>query len=142
MPQRIATDLNIAYLQSVDWWSKVDRTAGPTGCWPWTQSAGSHGYGQTWDGITVRLAHRVAWTLANGPIPSGKTVDHDQDKCRIGGLCCNPAHMRLLSNVANATDNRQGRKTHCPEGHPYDEANTYINKRGHRLCRKCRARWR
>lgn len=27
--------------------------------------------------------------------------------------------------------------THCPQGHPYDAANTYIAKRGNRSCRAC-----
>jgi WhiB family redox-sensing transcriptional regulator len=29
------------------------------------------------------------------------------------------------------------RKTHCPQGHPYDEANSYITKQGRRQCRAC-----
>lgn len=29
-------------------------------------------------------------------------------------------------------------KTHCPQGHPYDEANTYRTKDGKRQCRICR----
>lgn len=28
-------------------------------------------------------------------------------------------------------------KTHCPKGHPYDEANTHYEKRGKRKCRAC-----
>lgn len=28
------------------------------------------------------------------------------------------------------------KRTHCPKGHPYDEANTYVH-RGHRYCRAC-----
>lgn len=28
--------------------------------------------------------------------------------------------------------------THCPQGHEYDEANTYVTKIGHRKCRTCR----
>jgi HNH endonuclease len=28
-------------------------------------------------------------------------------------------------------------KAHCRKGHPYDEANTYVNARGHRYCRAC-----
>jgi len=39
-----------------------------------------------------------------------------------------------------------GPKSHCPAGHPYDEANTYVNPRGGRSCRICRResrrRWR
>jgi hypothetical protein len=29
--------------------------------------------------------------------------------------------------------------THCPRGHVYDQANTYINKKGKRICRACNA---
>jgi hypothetical protein len=28
--------------------------------------------------------------------------------------------------------------THCPQGHPYDEVNTFVNASGHRGCRTCR----
>lgn len=31
----------------------------------------------------------------------------------------------------------QAAKTHCPEGHPYDEANTYVSPNGGRNCRAC-----
>lgn len=31
-----------------------------------------------------------------------------------------------------------GNKTHCPQGHPYDEENTYRAPTGGRMCRKCR----
>lgn len=30
-----------------------------------------------------------------------------------------------------------GRKTHCPNGHAYDEANTRYEKDGSRKCRAC-----
>jgi recombination endonuclease VII len=29
-------------------------------------------------------------------------------------------------------------KTHCPKGHPYDEANTWVSPKGWRRCRRCR----
>lgn len=102
-------------------------------CWPWRKSTGSHGYGQTYDGVTVRLAHRVAFVLAVGPIPGQLTVDHI---CH-NKVCCNPSHLRLLTNVDNATDNLQDRKTHCPRGHTYNEENTYMDPKGHRRCRPC-----
>ena len=34
-------------------------------------------------------------------------------------------------------DNHQLRKTHCPQGHPYDEGNTYVWITGQRYCRAC-----
>ena len=113
-------------------WSNVE-IGNHQDCWLWKQSVGSHGYGQTFDGVTVRLAHRVAWALSIGPIPARMTIDH---RCR-NRRCVNPQHLRLLTNLENATDNGQGRKTHCPSGHPYDEANTHRDKRGHRKCRAC-----
>jgi hypothetical protein len=30
------------------------------------------------------------------------------------------------------------RKTHCKRGHPFSEANTYIDARGDRVCKECR----
>ena len=30
-------------------------------------------------------------------------------------------------------------KTHCPNGHPYTTNNTYLDPRGYRNCRTCRA---
>jgi hypothetical protein len=38
---------------------------------------------------------------------------------------------RLKQRYANSL------KTHCGSGHPFDEHNTYLNKRGHRMCRAC-----
>lgn len=129
------SEIDIAWLLTRNWWADVDVCAlEPRACWPWRKSLGSHGYGQTWDGTTVRLAHRVAWTLYHmEQIPDGMTIDHI---CR-NRRCCRPKHMRLLTNVENATDNGQGRKTHCPALHPYDEANTYVDPKGHRRCRAC-----
>lgn len=79
-------------------------------CWPWKLSIGSHGYGQIgWnvDGKNVTTtAHRAAWSATNGPIAGDLTVDHI---CR-NKVCCNPAHLRLLSNVDNARDNVQAQR--------------------------------
>lgn len=132
--RRTAPPINLDYMKA-NFWSKVE-VGGPDDCWLWRQSSGSHGYGQTWDGNTVHLAHRVAWELTYGSITDRLTVDHI---CRVR-RCCNPAHLRLLPNVENATDNGHGRKTHCPSGHPYSGANLYIQpSNGSRRCRACAA---
>lgn len=126
-------DVDLDYLNRKDWWSKVDK-GNPDDCWCWKQSVASHGYGQTWDGKHVLVAHRVAWSLHHSQqVPEGLTVDHI---CR-NRLCCNPNHLRLLSNQDNATDNGQGRKTLCPAGHRYDGDNLYVDPKGHRRCRQC-----
>ncbi len=124
-----------------EFWSRVDFT-NPAGCWLWKQSTGSHGYGQWWphrgsgEGVADQnwLAHRLAWTLVLGTIPDDMTIDHLCYERR----CVRPDHLRLLPNVENARDNGASRRTHCPHGHPYDEANTYVNPAtGHRRCRQC-----
>ena len=33
--------------------------------------------------------------------------------------------------------NLNAQKTHCPNGHVYDEVNTYTSKSGSRSCRAC-----
>lgn len=103
-------------------------------------SIGSHGYGQIgWQENKQQfmyLAHRVAWVIANGQIPDGLTIDH---LCRTR-RCVNPAHLRLLTNVENATDNGQSKKTHCPHGHEYAGENLIVNRDGSRGCRACARR--
>jgi hypothetical protein len=44
-------------------------------------------------------------------------------------------HARLHDHVGSW----ERAKTHCPAGHPYDEANTWTDARGSRHCRAC---WR
>ena len=111
------------------------------GCREWTLSSGSHGYGQWWphrDSGHSRfdrnwLTHRMAWFLTYGPIPPHWTIDHI---CR-NRRCCEPTHLRLLTNLANASDNGFKTRTHCPRGHAYAEDNTRTNDLGHRWCRAC-----
>lgn len=110
----------------------------PDECWPWQKSCGSHGYGQMWVRSLghVTTSHRIAYVIHIGPIKAGMTIDHDRSLCR-GGACNNPAHLRQLSNAANAKDNGQGDKTHCPRGHEYIGDNLYVDPKGHRRCRSC-----
>lgn len=125
--------LDLNYLRRNRWWKDV-QVGDRDECWPWLKSCGSHGYGQTWDRVTVRLAHRVAWALHHDQqIPDGMTVDHE---CR-NRVCCNPAHLRLMSNEENATMNGNQIKTHCKRGHGFTADNTYVDPKGHRRCRAC-----
>lgn len=130
---RTAPPLDLDFLRS-RFWERV-AIGDEHECWNWSRSMGSHGYGQAWDGITVRLAHRCAWELAHGRIPDGLTVDH---LCR-NRRCCNPGHLQLLTNQENAAGNGHSLKESCPSGHPYSETNTYRNPTtGHRTCITCR----
>lgn len=90
------------------------------------------GYGQTWDGQKVLLAHRVAYELAVGPIPEGLHIDH---LCR-NRACVNPKHLEPVTCLENV---RRGAavKTHCPHGHEYTPENSYHHPAGGRICRIC-----
>ena len=121
----------------------------PNGCLEWSLGTSKAGYGQ----ITVNgkhiYTHRLAWELANGPIPSGAHIRHyicdnppcgDPEHLRPGTPTENMADMiakgRSRSGIANAA------KTHCPADHEYTEANTYVNAiTGRRSCRKCGRNW-
>jgi hypothetical protein len=90
------------------------------GCWISLYSTGSHGYSQIgWQvtggrgrRITMRLGHRISWEALYGPIPNDMTIDH---VCRVR-RCINPEHLRMLSNLANASDTRRPTEAPVPVG--------------------------
>jgi hypothetical protein len=110
-------------------------------CWIWKPAAGAGGYGQFTSKGKTYLAHRLSYTLAKGRIPEGLTIDH---LCRVRN-CVNPTHLEAVTLAENLRRARawahgaafQRSKSHCPAGHPYDEANTYVQAKGSRTCRAC-----
>lgn len=110
-----------------------------SGCWQWHGApCGTNGeYGYFWTGERYIVAHRFAYLLQHGSIPTGMEIDH---LCK-NTKCVNPAHLEAVSHQENINRSAAGRnnavKTHCPSGHPYDEANTvrYDNRR---YCLACR----
>lgn len=130
-------------------WARVPDQPG-FDCWDWTGACDAYGYGM----LNIRLesgqwhqarAHRIAFALCCGVVPRDLCVCHACDNRR----CVNPSHLFLGTDADNVRDKEsKGRgirpgalKTHCPKGHPYDEANTYLipSKGGFRRdCRACR----
>jgi hypothetical protein len=114
----------------------------PNGCLEWTGATTTHGYGHFYIDGTHFYAHRLAWTLAHGPIPAGLLVRH---LVCDNPPCCDPAHLMPGTHADNTADmiskgrgkNQNSAKTHCPAGHEYAGANLYLKKNGHRVCRIC-----
>lgn len=92
------------------WASSLERLLSrtvemPGGCRIW-QGAKPRGYGLVKFRGRSTLAHRVAFELANGPIPPGMCVMHLCDM----PPCLNPAHLALGTQVENIRDrDRKGR---------------------------------
>lgn len=113
-------------------WQKVDCREADE-CWEWKAAKYTNGYGIIRDGSKIRSAHRLSYALAHGEIPEGLVIDH---LCLNKG-CVNPAHLEAVTHRENTLRYTQT-ITACPKGHEYDEANTYIDRNGARVCRKCR----
>lgn len=128
---------------------KVDRSGA---CWLWVAARDSSGYGRFGINGVMHLAHRVSYVLLVGLIPDGLDLDHtchnDDPTCPGGKTCLhrrcvNPAHLEPVTNALNASRGRGGSnmraKTHCPQGHPYDAANTKVvpSRPNARYCREC-----
>ena len=105
-----------------------------TGCWEWNGSLNNHGYAQSWDGRKPVLGHRLSYEEHCGPIPAGLTIDH---LCR-NSRCVNPDHLEPVTHRENMRRGRFGSATHCPKGHPYDAANTRVERTRFGFGRRCR----
>ena len=83
---------------------RLDDLTGKTdGCWFWTGYVNPEGYGCVSIGGRVVLAHRLAYELAYGALPSAALVDH---KCRVKH-CIRPDHLQPATRMMNA-ENRDG----------------------------------
>lgn len=116
-------------------WPKVDASGD---CWQWTGGvSGRYGMVRPGGSANQRGAHVMAWELLIGPVPNGHQVDH---LCK-NTLCVNPDHLQPVPPRINLLRSEtwsgvNARKSHCPNGHPYDKANTRIHM-GKRNCRSC-----
>lgn len=124
-------------------WTKVDKT---DNCWNWVGQIHHTGYGVIYlsraeckdPNRRLRLVHRVAYELLEGPIPEGLTLDH---LCR-NRRCVNPKHLEPVTVVENvmrgfSPNAIRARRTHCCKGHPLTGYNLIIKPFGYRNCRIC-----
>lgn len=118
--------------------TKIDFPGIWMACWPWNAARHPRGYGQFGLRRHVLRAHRVSYRMFIGKIPQGTEIDH---LCRQT-FCVNPLHLEAVIHHVNILRGEAGinmsSKTHCPQGHLYDEENTNLNKRvTRRTCRAC-----
>lgn len=113
-----------------------------TGCLEWQGAQDGHGYGQINVNGRPEKVHRLMYRLFVGEIPEKLSIDH---LCR-NRICSAPDHLEAVTLSENtrrqleATGHPNAKKSHCPKGHPYDEANTRYEHQGYgRVCRVCRA---
>ena len=117
-------------------WAKVDKFGE---CWEWTGARMPRGYGRFRDGERTVYVHRFVWEQEYGPIPKGILVCHSCDN----PPCVRPEHLFLGTQVDNMADmlykhgHYLSNQLHCPQGHEYDDANTYRDSVGARHCRRC-----
>ena len=74
-----------------------------------------------------------------GTRPDGFDVRHldgDRLNCALANLAYGTRSENQRDKRRHGTDHNVA-KTHCPKGHPYDEANTRIPPIGGRDCRAC-----
>ena len=111
------------------------------GCLEWRGATTSKGYGVIRGDDGAMYTHRLAWELANGPIPDGLFILHHCDN----PPCCNITHLFAGTNADNVADmiakkrHHNQRRTECRYGHKFTDENTLILASGSRRCRTCHA---
>lgn len=145
LPIPVLTEVQIS-----NFWAKVE----PTGfCWNWTAMKTRDGYGRfAVDSRHSRLAHRIAYTLLVGEVPSGLELDH---LCR-NKACVNPDHLEPVTQSENMRRIPLGARNlphggrppwvvsgknvtgFCKHGHEYTDENTYVYPDGRTECRVCK----
>lgn len=126
-------------------WSQVDRSGQ---CWIWRGRMCPNGYGRFHLGNTRApsvVAHRFAYRIVVGVIPSGLVIDHVAKRGCTSRACVNPAHLEAVTQLENVRriTKKVGRpaQSQCKNGHPFTEANTYYHG-GKRRCRECTVAYR
>ena len=97
-------------------WPLIDVRM-PWECWPWLGAKNADGYGQIRECGRLLRAHRVVWSLYNGPIPEGIEICHDCWPNLDDKGCCNPWHLFAATPAQHAFDRMLKGQLARGEGH-------------------------
>lgn len=105
-------------------------------CWLWVGALTEDGYGVMGVlDLPTASAHRWSYRHHVDDLPEDLELDH---MCLVAN-CVNPWHLDPVPHAENVR-RVNARKTHCPQGHPYDEVNTRWQRDGKgRLCKTCQS---
>lgn len=119
--------------------AKIEKVE--SGCWIWKAFIDRDGYGLFSKSHRQSvMAHRFSHEAHTGPIPDGFQIDH---LCRVRA-CVNLAHLEAVTPHENWLRGFNqpainARKTHCKNGHAFDETNTRHSRRNGNPSRSCAA---
>ncbi len=144
-PKRRAQNKPIPCLteqEQAGFWSLVQKTEC---CWLWLGAQVSANpartifYGQAQVAGKSYKAHRVSYSLANGPIPLESTIDHVKARGCVSTLCVRPDHLEAVSMAEQVRRRDAGRivngRSVCKWGHLRPAGRTA-------KCKECANRFR
>ncbi len=116
----VAVSLQLDSYTIARFWSKVDKSNGPEGCWLWTDAPSDSGYGVIKIRGRIIPATHISLILGGKPRPS---QHHGACHTCDVPMCVQPIHLWWGTNADNAEDKAiKGRSTRG-ETHPRAKLN-------------------
>ncbi len=92
-------------------WNKVIKSTN-SDCWEWQASKNRLGYGNYWHDRKMWRAHRIAYAILVGPIPTDALITHNCDN----PPCVNPFHLKLGTPASNMVEKVIRYRCNAPHG--------------------------